>query len=77
MNYHHEGELRHVYNFTTNNLNDGYAEIRRHLNEIYDDQNVTYRIHFAFGMILFNIIKTGSAQTTENKPVRIFLRTII
>ena len=35
-------------------MNVGYAEIRRHLNEIYDDQNVTYRINFAFGMILFN-----------------------
>ena len=52
--YHHEGDLRHVYNFSTNNLNDGYAEIRRHLNDIYDDLNVTYRINFAFGMILFN-----------------------
>ena len=54
MDYHHEGELRYVYNFSTNNLSDGYAEIRRHLNEIFDDQNVTYRINFAFGMILFN-----------------------
>ena len=54
MDYHHEGELRHVYNFSTNNLNDGYAEIRRHLNEIFDEQNVTYRINFAFGIVLFN-----------------------
>ena len=54
MDYHHEGEFRHVYNFTTNNLNNGYAEIRRHLNEIYDDQNMTYRINFAFGITLFN-----------------------
>ena len=36
LDYHQEDELRHIYN-----LNDGYAEIRRHLNEIYDDQNVT------------------------------------
>ena len=51
---HQRGELRHIYNFTTNNLDQGYAEIRRHLNEIYDDLNVTYQINFAFGMILFN-----------------------
>ena len=54
MANHQRGELRHKYNFTTNNLDQGYAEIRRHLNEIYDDLNVSYRIKFAFGMILFN-----------------------
>ena len=53
MANHQRGELRHIYNFTTNNLDQGYAEIQRHLNEIYDDLNVTYRINFAFGMILF------------------------
>ena len=51
---HQRGELRHICNFTINNLDQGYAEIRRHLNEIYDDLNVTYQINFAFGMILFN-----------------------
>ena len=54
MANHQRGELRHIHNFTTNNLDEGYTEIRRHLNEIYDDLDVTYRINFAFGMILFN-----------------------
>ena len=48
------GELRNIYNFQTNNLSRGYKEIRGHVTQIYNEQNVTFRINLAFGMILFN-----------------------
>ena len=43
-----------VDNFQTNNLHRGYREIRGHINQIYNEQNQTFRVNFAFGMILFN-----------------------
>ena len=51
---HSHGDVKHVYNFPTDNLNAGYREIRRHLEEIYNDQHNAFRINLAFGMILFN-----------------------
>ena len=51
---HEAGDIRETYNFPVNNLNDGYREIRRQINLIYDDQTTVFRINFAFGMILFN-----------------------
>ena len=51
---HEGGDIRATYNFPVNNLNDGYREIRRQINLIYDDQTTVFRINFAFGMILFN-----------------------
>ena len=51
---HQAGDIRETYNFPVNNLNNGYREIRRQINQIYDDQSSVFRINFAFGMILFN-----------------------
>ena len=48
------GELKKMYNFTTNDLHRGYREIREHLTEIYNKQTNAYRINFSFGMILQN-----------------------
>ena len=56
---HSHGDIKHVYNFPSNNLNGGFLEIRGHLMEIYNDQQNAFRINLAFGMILFN------AQTQE------------
>ena len=51
---HEGGDIRATYNFPVSNLNDGYREIRRQINLIYDDQTTVFRINFGFGMILFN-----------------------
>ena len=51
---HEAGDIRETYNFPVNNLNDGYREIRRQINQIYDDHTTVFQINFAFGMILFN-----------------------
>ena len=48
------GDLKKTYNFQTNNLHGSYRKIRGHINQIYNDQNQTFRVNFAFGMILFN-----------------------
>ena len=51
---HSHGDIKHVYNFPSNNLNGGFREIRGHLMEIYNDQQNAFRINLAFGMILVN-----------------------
>ena len=48
------GELKKIYNFTTNDLHGGYREIRGHLSQVYNKQTNAYRINFSFGMILQN-----------------------
>ena len=35
---HSHGNIKHVYNFPSNNLNGGYCEIRGHLMDIYNNQ---------------------------------------
>ena len=41
---HQTGDIRQIYNFPVNNLNGGYREIRRQLNQIYDDRSAAYQI---------------------------------
>ena len=48
------GELKKMYNLTTNDLHRGYREIRSHLTELYNKQTSAYRINFSFVMILQN-----------------------
>ena len=48
------GDIKKTYNFPSNNLHRGYREIRGQITQIYNDQNQSFRVNFAFGMILFN-----------------------
>ena len=49
----YHGDIKKTYNFQTNNLHRGYRE-RGQITQIYNNQNQTFRVNFAFGMILFN-----------------------
>ena len=46
-----EGEMRKIYNFQTNNVHGGYREIRGHVQQIFNDQDNSFRINLGFGMI--------------------------
>ena len=43
-----------VYNFPTNDLQDGFDEMRNHLNEIYENEVNAYKLNLSFGLILKN-----------------------
>ena len=58
-------DLKTVYNFPSNDLHRGFNEIRRHLTQIYNDQEHTFRINFSFGMILQN---TETGEYRYNIP---------
>ena len=43
-----------VYNFPTNDLQDGFGEMRNHLNEIYENEVNAFKLNLSFGLILKN-----------------------
>ena len=40
-------KLRNIFNFQTKNLSRGYQEIRGHVTQIYNEQNVTFWNQFS------------------------------
>ena len=48
-------ENRSVYNYPTNDLSNGMEEIENHLREIFENEQNSFKINIAIGMILRNI----------------------
>lgn len=44
-----------VYNFPTNNLQDGVSEFTNHLNTIYDNENEAFKVNVSIGIILRDV----------------------
>lgn len=55
LSRHRHGDLASTYNFPTDNFADGANEIDNQLNGIFLEQNNTFKINLALGMILRNI----------------------
>ena len=51
---HKIGKIKSTYNYPSNNLNEGYEEIRRHITDIYEQRDNAFKINLAFGLILYN-----------------------
>ena len=66
-----------VYNLPTNNLRDGIDEIWDKLEDIFTDQNLSFKVNLSLGMILRNIengeYRYFASQTNETLFPSLFL----
>ena len=55
---HQDGDISAIYNFPTNNLEDGVNEFEKHLQAIYEKEQESFKVNVAFGLILSHV-ETG------------------